>query len=121
VGTLPIDEVRALCLALPEAEERVSHGNPAFFAGAEGRMFATHLVDHHGDGRTAVWLAAPEGAQEALVAAAPGRFFRPPSVGHRGWLGVDLEGGVDRDELADLLADAFATVAGARLARRVRS
>jgi hypothetical protein len=117
VTTIGPEEVRALCLALPEAEERTSHGNPAFFAGATGRMFAAHLVDHHGDGRIAVWLAAPEGAQEALVEAAPERFFRPPYVGHRGWIGVHLDRGIDRDELADLVADAFVTVAPKRPAR----
>lgn len=118
--TILPETVRALCLALPEAEERVSHGNPAFFAGAKGRMFAAHLVDHHGDGRIAVWLAAPEGAQEGLVGAAPDRFFVPPYVGHRGWIGVHLDRGIDPEELGELVADAYVTVAPTRLARRVR-
>lgn len=117
-----LDRVRALCVALPEAEERVSHGNPAFFAGAKGRMFAAHLVEHHGDERPAVWLAAPEGAQHALVEAAPERFFVPPYVGVRGWIGLRLDerAGTDPEELAELVADAYVTVASARLARLVR-
>lgn len=120
MATVGPDVVRAVCLALPEAEERVSHGNPAFFAGTKGRMFAAHLVDHHGDGRVAVWLAAPDGAQEALVDAAPERFFVPPYVGHRGWVGVHLDGGIARDELGELVADAYVTVAPKRLAGLVR-
>lgn len=114
------DEVRALCLGLPEAEERLSHGHPGFFAGAKGRMFAAHLVDHHGDGRVAVWLAAPDGAQEALVDAAPDRFFVPPYVGHRGWIGVQLDTGIDRDELGELVTDAYLEVAPKRLSRLLR-
>ncbi|MDO9410905.1 MmcQ/YjbR family DNA-binding protein [Patulibacter sp.] len=117
--TLDPDDVRAICLGLPEAEERTSHGNPAFFAGSKGRMFAAHLVDHHGDGRIAVWLAAPDGAQSALVDGDPDAFFVPPYVGHRGWIGVHLDRGLTRDGLAELVADAFVTVAPARLARQV--
>ncbi|MEV4422395.1 MmcQ/YjbR family DNA-binding protein [Patulibacter sp. NPDC049589] len=119
MATIDPDTVRALCLALPEAEERTSHGNPAFFAGPKGKMFAAHLVDHHGDGRVAVWLAAPEGAQEALVDGEPDRFFVPPYVGHRGWIGVHLDRGITRDEIRELVADAFVTVATRRLGRLV--
>ncbi len=73
------------------------------------------LDDHHGDGRFAIWCAAPAGNQELLVAAAPERFFRPPYVGHRGWLGVLLNDGVDWDELAGIVEDAFCEVAPERL------
>lgn len=119
MGTLDAATVHEICLGLPDADQRTSHGHPAFFAGPKGRMFAMHLVDHHGDGRTAVWLAAPDGAQEALVDAEPRRFFRPPYVGHRGWIGVDLGQGVDAEELRELVADAYVTVAPRRLAARV--
>jgi hypothetical protein len=60
-------------------------------------------------------LAAPEGMQEALVEAAPEHYFRPPYVGHRGWLGVMLHGKVDWDEVAGIVEDAFATVAPRKL------
>lgn len=118
---VPIDDVRALCLALPSAEERVSHGHPAFFVGPSGRMFAAHLVEREprGDG-PAVWLAAPDGAQEALVDAAPDRFAVPPYVGHRGWIAVRLDGALGRDELQELIADAFVTVAPRRLTDGLR-
>ena len=98
------DRVRRLCLALEGVEERLSHGDAAWFAG--GRQFAT-MADHHHDDRLAVWLAAAPGRQESLVETDPERFFRPPYVGHRGWVGVDLgRPATDWDELAVLVADA---------------
>ena len=83
------ERVRAVSLALPETSERPSHGAPSFFV-REKRCFAMVLDDHHGDGIFGLWVAAPPGNQELLVAADPARFFRPPYVGHRGWLGVRL-------------------------------
>jgi hypothetical protein len=104
-----LDRLRQLCLRLPDVTERLSHGEPAWFAG--GKLFAT-LADHHHDDRLSLWCAAPLGAREALVAAAPERFFRPPYVGHRGWLGVYLDvEEVDWEELAAILEDAFRQVA----------
>ena len=103
-----VARLRALCLALPGVTEKLSHGEPAWFA--RNRSFAT-TADHHHDDRLAVWLAAPAGRQESLVDTDPDRFFRPPYVGHRGWVGVYLDvAGVDWDELAALVADALATV-----------
>ena len=102
--------LRTICLALPETSEWPSHGSPSFFV-REKRCFLMLLDDHHGDGRFAIWCAAPPGNQEMLVAADPVRFFRPPYVGHRGWLGVMLDGDVDWDEVEGIVEDAFATVA----------
>jgi hypothetical protein len=68
-------------------------------------------ADHHHDDRLACWCAAPPGAQDALVAAAPDRFFVPPYVGHRGWLGVRLDIPLDWQEVADLVVAAYRTVA----------
>jgi hypothetical protein len=105
--------VRSLCLRLPGVTERWSHGEPAWFAGA--KQFAT-TADHHHDDRLSLWCAAPQGVQEILVQAAPARFFRPPYVGHRGWLGVYLDvDDVDWDELAAILEDAYCQVAPKRL------
>jgi hypothetical protein len=109
-------EVRKICLAFPEVNERPSHGAPTFFV-RDKRSFAMFLANHHGDGRIAVWCAAPAGLQEMLVEADPERFFRPPYVGHRGWLGVRLDRGFDRDELTGILEDAFAEVAPPSLLR----
>ncbi|MFI8455171.1 MmcQ/YjbR family DNA-binding protein [Kitasatospora sp. NPDC085464] len=108
----PVDRLRALCLALPEVEERVSHGEPTWFAGSgrRARVFVM-LSDHHHDDRLGFWCAAPGGAQERLVAEAPDRYFRPPYVGHRGWLGVYLDGPApDWARIEDLVADAHALV-----------
>ena len=109
-----LNRLRQLCLALPETSERPSHGAPSFFV-REKKCFVMLLDDHHDDGRFAIWCAAPPGNQELLVQADPDRFFRPPYVGHRGWLGVLLHGKVDWDEVAGIVEDAFATVAPKQL------
>jgi hypothetical protein len=101
--------VRARCLALPETSERPSHGRPAFFLDAK-TCFVMFLDNHHDDGRLAVWCAAPEGAQAEMVETDPDRFFRPPYVGHRGWLGVHLLT-VEDAELAAIVRDAFLAAA----------
>ena len=105
--------VRAACLALPEVTERLSHGEPTWFI--RGKKTFANYANHHHDDRLAFWCAAPDGAQEVLVAQDPERFFRPPYVGHRGWLGVYLDVPVDWDEIADLVAAAWRTVAPKRL------
>ena len=106
--------VRKICLGLPETSERPSHGAPTFFV-REKRSFATVWDSHHGDGRFALICAAPEGMQSALVEADPERFYVPPYVGHRGWLGVRLDRDFDREEIAGIIEDAYAEVAPARL------
>jgi hypothetical protein len=109
-----LDGIRAICLDLPDTSERLSHGAPTFFV-REKRAFLMVLTDHHGDGRFAVWCAAPAGLQEMLVDADPERFFVPPYVGHRGWLGLRLDRGLDFDELAGIVEDAYAEVAPSKL------
>jgi hypothetical protein len=105
----PLQKLRGICLALPETTERQSHGEPAWFV-RDKKLFVTYS-DHHHDDRVAFWCAAPEGAQQALVAAEPQRFFRPPYVGGRGWLGVFLDVEVDWQEIAEIVADAYREVA----------
>ncbi len=107
-------KLRGICLALPETSERLSHGAPTFFV-REKRSFLMVLTNHHGDGRFAIWCAAPDGMQKMLVEADPERFFVPPYVGHRGWLGVRLDRAVDWNEVAGIVEDAYADVAPARL------
>ncbi|GAB3435137.1 MmcQ/YjbR family DNA-binding protein [Phycicoccus ginsengisoli] len=109
----PLARVRALCLALPATEERTSHGEATWFAG--GRKAFVMAADRHHDDRVAVWAAAPEGVQEALVAEDPDRWFRPPYVGHRGWVGAWLDVDVDWERLEDVVDDAWRRVAPARL------
>lgn len=114
----PLHRVRRICLGLPEATERMSHGSPAWFV-RKAPQFAAWVDDHHGDGRVGFWCAAAEGVQAELVGAEPERFFRPPYVGGRGWLGVDVTVDPDWDELAAILTDAYRTVAPAALRARL--
>jgi hypothetical protein len=110
----PLERLRRLCLALPETTERLSHGEPTWFV-RDKKTFVTY-ADHHHDDRLGFWCAAPPGAQEALVGSDPERFFRPPYVGHRGWLGVRLDvAEVDWGEIAEIVVDAYRVVAPKRL------
>jgi hypothetical protein len=112
-----LDRVREICLALPETSERLSHGAPTFFVGR--KTFVTYMDHHHDDGRLALWCAAPAGMQEALVAGEPDHYFRPPYVGHRGWVGVRLDRGLDFNEVAGAIEDAYCVVAPKKLVERV--
>jgi len=106
-----VDRLRAICTAFPEVTERPSHGAPTWFV-RDKRAFVTLWSDgHHDHGFPHLWCAAPPGAQEELLLADPDRFFRPPYDGHRGWLGVRLDGSVDWTEIAELCTDAYRTVA----------
>ncbi len=113
----PLQRLREICLALPETTERPSHGEPTFFV-RDRRVFVSY-ADHHHDDRLGFWCAAPPGAQQALVASDPERFFVPPYVGHRGWLGVRLDvAGVDWTEIAEIaeiVEDAYRQVAPRKL------
>jgi hypothetical protein len=113
----PQDAVRRLCTALPEVEERLSHGEPTWFV--RGKKVFVMWSEHHHDGPLGFWCAAAEGVQELRVEQDPDTFFRPPYVGHRGWLGVDLEHDPDWDEVADIIHDAYRAVAPKSLAAQV--
>lgn len=104
-----LSRIRRICLALPETNERLSHGAPTFFI-REKRAFLMFHDNHHDDGRLAIWCAALDGAQETLTEASPDQYFVPPYVGHRGWLGVRLDRTPDWDEVAGVVEDAYAAV-----------
>jgi hypothetical protein len=112
-------KVRAVCLTLPETTERLSHGGPAFFI-RNKKCFVMFLDDHHDDGRLAIWCAAPDGVQAEMVDIDPERFFRPPYVGHLGWLGVQVPG-IEDSELSAICQEAFATVAPPSVLKMWRS
>lgn len=107
--------VREVCLWLPEAEESISHGSSSFKV--RRKTFAYFLVNHHGDGRVALWINAGTDAQEACVRADARRFFVPPYVGHRGWLGINLDQGLAWPRIADLVRAAYERSAPAALSR----
>jgi predicted DNA-binding protein (MmcQ/YjbR family) len=106
--------LRKICMALPEASEKLSHGEPTWFAG-KGKVFAMLDNHHHGASHLAVWLPQPLGAQEALIDADPERFFRPPYVGPSGWIGVVLDTKPDWNMVAAMVRDAYLHVATQKL------
>jgi hypothetical protein len=111
----PLDRVRDICGALPEVTERPSHGAPTWFVRGK-TSFLTFWVDgHHADRFPHLWCAAPPGAQAELVESEPDRFFRPPYVGGRGWIGVRMDGDVDWAEVGRICEEAYRAVAPARL------
>jgi hypothetical protein len=114
----PLARLRSICLALPEANEKLSHGEPTWFAG-KGKSFATLDDHHHGSPHLSVWLPAGLGAQEALIESDPKRFFRPPYVGVRGWVGVVLDTDPDWTQVAWLVEQAYRLVAGKKLVARL--
>jgi predicted DNA-binding protein (MmcQ/YjbR family) len=106
--------IEALCLAFPEAEAFVSHGSPNYRI-RDGKVFATYAVNHHGDGRIALWLNMPAGVQRDYVAREPRHFFIPPYVGPRGWLGVRVDGSLAWSRIGELVRMAYIHTAPARL------
>jgi hypothetical protein len=114
-----LGRLRKICLAFPEVTERPSHGAPTWFVRGKSSFASLWEHGHHRDDFPHLVCAAPPGAQEMLVAAEPDRFFRPPYVGGRGWLGVRLDGEVDWAELAELCEDAYRSVAPTRLLQRL--
>ena len=109
-----IKKLRAICLAMPEAAEKISHGEPTWFAG-KGKVFAMLDDHHHGAKHLSVWLPAGLGAQESLIASDPERYFRPPYVGPSGWVGVVLDTKPDWAVVAWLVEQAYRKVAHKKL------
>jgi hypothetical protein len=117
----PLASVRAICVAFPEVTERLSHGAPTWFV-RDRKTFATLWAEGHHEHEFAhLTFAAPLGAQIELMAIDEQRFFRPPYVGHRGWIGVRLDGVVDWTEIAQLCEDAYRTIAPPALVRLLDS
>jgi hypothetical protein len=114
-GDEVLDRLREICLSFPETTERLSHGTPTFFVRGKSTFVNAWLDGHHADQFPHLWCAAPPGAQEDLVGRDPERFFRPPYVGHRGWVGVRLDMRIDWDDVDAICEDAYRTVAPRRL------
>ena len=110
----PLERLREVCLAFPEAVESGGVGNPSFKV--RDKIFA---MQHTMDERPSLWVKAPDGVQQMLVGAMPTRFFRPPYVGHHGWVGLWLDGEIDWDELADLVDESYRMTAPKRLSAQL--
>ncbi len=111
----PLDRIRSICLALPGTNEKLSHGSPSFFLPTG--HYLSFADNHHGDGRLAVWMAAPPGMQESLTEAEPEHFFRPPYVGPSGWVGSTLNTGFEVGAMAALSSQAHAWIAAKKKRR----
>jgi hypothetical protein len=107
--------LRAICLAFPEVTERPSHGAPTWFVRDKSAFVTLWADGHHANQFPHLWCAAPPGAPQELAASEPARFFLPPYVGGRGWVGVRLDAGIDWTEIAELCQDAYRVIATARL------
>jgi hypothetical protein len=110
-----IEKLDTICLALPDATQQIAWGEPTWRV--KGKIFAQLDDHHHGAEHVSVWLPAPDGAQEALIDSDPERFFRPPYVGHRGWIAVVLDTDPDWGMVASLVEQAHGMIAGARRTR----
>jgi len=106
----PLTRLRAICLALPEAVERETWDIPTFRV--REKIFVMFTADN---GTPSLWCKAPPGVQTILTEAAPERFFRPPYVGHKGWIGVRLDGAVDWTEVFELVRRSYQMTAPKRL------
>jgi hypothetical protein len=105
------DDLRALALALPDTTEKLAWGMPTFRV--RGKIFA---MEKRGDGRVSLWCKAEPGSQMVLVGADPKRFFVPPYVGHKGWVGMRLDDNPDWEEVAKLVKRSYVLIAPKRLA-----
>lgn len=112
MATIHLDRVRQTCAALPGTSEKISHGEPTFFVGK--KVFVMFANNHHNDGRTAIWLPVQPGFQETLLDNEPEKFFNPPYVGVRGWVGIELSR-VSDEELAQHIQEAWRLVAPQKL------
>jgi len=111
-GEEHLRRVRRICAALPQTEERLSHGEPTFFVG--GKVYAMFANNHHADGHVAVWIPVSPGLQATLLKTEPDKFFMPPYVGVRGWVGVELQA-ISDQELATYILEAWRLMASKKL------
>lgn len=107
-GEEHLKRVRQICMALPQTTEKLSHGAPTFFVAK--KVYAMFVNNHHNDGHVAVWLPVAPGLQATLLKNEPQKFYMPPYVGVRGWVGVELDA-VGDDELGFHLCEAWRLIA----------
>jgi len=116
VGEEHLRRVRRICTSFPGTTEKLSHGEPTFFV--HKRVYAMFANNHHNDGHIAVWIPVPPGAQAVLLKTEPDKFYLPPYVGVKGWVGIELDR-ISDEELAVHLREAWRlTGDGRRSSRR---
>jgi hypothetical protein len=118
MGEEQANRVRQICLALPGTTEKLSHGAPTFFV--HKRVYAMFVNNHHNDGHIAVWIPAEPGEQAVLIGKWPGKYYKPPYVGVKGWVGVEL-GRVSDDELGEHLSEAWRLISKAAAPKKPTS
>jgi hypothetical protein len=111
-GEQQMERVRRICLSLPETWEKISHGEPTFFV--RKKVFAMCSNNHHNDGHIAVTIPAAIGIQAMMIERSPEKFYRPPYVGVRGWVGIEL-GKVSDEELGLHIREAWRLIAPEKL------
>ncbi len=119
--TPPIDRLRTVCLALPEAHEVEAWSEPTFRV--KNKIFAMYAASdtHHGAGRPAVWVKSTHLIQDMLIHDDPDRYFAPPYVGPKGWLGIRLDRRPNWRTVGDLIRDAYLLTAPKRIAAMLGS
>lgn len=100
------ENIRSLCLSFPGTSERLSHGAPTFFVN-DKHSFVQYRVNHHGDGRIALWCSAPPGVQSIFIETTPDIYFKPPYVGHLGWIGLRLDRDAGWTDISGIIGDAY--------------
>ena len=114
------ERLRVICMTMPEVTERPSHGAPTWFVRGKSSFVTLWADGHHDNQFPHLWCAAPPGAQQELIGDSPEVYFRPPYVGHRGWVGVRLDPpDTDWAEVAEVCREAYRAVAPATLVRAV--
>ena len=103
--------LRAICLALPEANEEIMRRGPSYRVG--DKIFA---LERPWNDWLALWCKVPEGSREIIIDAEPARFFVPPYFGAKGWIGVGLDEAADWREIEAFVRRSYRLVASKRLA-----
>ncbi len=107
-----LERVRRICAVLPQNEEKLSHGEPTFFVGK--KVYVMFANNHHNDSHIAIWIPVAPGLQSVLIETSPQKFFHPPYVGVRGWVGIELSQ-IDDEELTSFLYQAWKLIAPKKL------
>lgn|SRR5215813_6359938 len=115
-----IGRLREVCLKLPEVFEKEAWGECTFRVNG-GSMFAMTDCNHHNSGHIGVWVKAPPMVQEILVGSDAKRFFVPPYMGPKGWVGVRLDAKVNWETVGAILKDGYLMSAPKRLSGRATS